>query len=97
MQRGISNKRNIFIFGNGFTRIVKITQFEEKQLDINITVNYGGMVDSCLGVASRWGYYDIVELLLKCGRIKFKNAEEVYNDEGIKIEIRNLIKSYIFL
>ena len=67
----------------------------EKQLNPNIKVTYGGMDDNCLAVASRWGYYDIVKLLLKCGKINYKNAVQVYNDNGVKLEIKKLIKSYV--
>ena len=67
----------------------------KKQLDVNIKVTYGGLDDNCLAVASRWGYYDIVKLLLECGRIKYKYVVQVYNDSNVKSEIKKLIKFYI--
>ena len=77
----------------GCTSIVNY--FLEKQLDPNIKVTYEGMDDSCLAAASRWGYYDIVKLLLECGKINYKIAEQVYNDKSTKQEIKKLIKSYV--
>ena len=78
----------------GCTDLVQF--FLEKELNPNITVKYFGMEDSCLNVACRWGFYDIVKLLLECKRL---NPEEIvkiyYNKNLYNKNIRKLLKKYL--
>ena len=52
-------------------------ELTDAELDPNIKSIYCGMEDTCLGVSCRWGFYDIVKILLECRRINPENIIEV--------------------
>ena len=77
----------------GATEIVKF--FLEKRLNPNIKAIYCDMEDSCLAVAARWNYYDIVKLILDCNRVLEDDIFEVLYNEKCSEKIKELINSYI--
>ena len=99
--------KNIFNqkLGNGKTLLYVACQegctdlvqfFLQKQLNPNIPVKYFGIEDTCLNVACRWGYYDIVKLLLECKRLNPENISETYYSKNIcNKNIKKLLKSYL--
>jgi ankyrin repeat protein len=65
------------------------------QLDINQrTQNYiGDEVEDCLGVASRWNYIKVVELLLKKGNYSDKEIFEAVKKTSSKA-VKKILKNY---
>lgn len=54
----------------------------KKNLNPNIRVNYFDMEDTCLWVSCRWGYYDIVKMLLETTLIYPNDIEKALNQES---------------
>ena len=77
----------------GATEIVKY--FLEKRLNPNIKANYYDMEDTCLAVAVRWNFYDIVKLLLESNRIYPDDIEETLENENCNEKIKELLFSHI--
>ncbi len=77
----------------GATDIVKY--FLEKKLNPNIKAIYFDMEDSCLAVAARWNYYDIVKLILDSNRVYEDDIIDILNNEKCSQKIKELIISYI--
>ena len=77
----------------GATEIVKF--FLEKRLNPNIKAIYYDMEDTCLAVAARWNYYDIVKLILESNRIDSDDIEETLENENCNEKIKNLLFSHI--
>ena len=76
----------------GNKEIVKF--FLEKNLNPNIRVYYNDNDDTCLGVAVRWGYVDIVKILLESKKINIEIIKEVLEFEDCNKKIKEmLIKS----
>lgn len=68
-----------------------------KNINPNIKVNYYDMEDTCIGVASRWNYYDIVYKLLRTNKI---NADDIVNTvekENCNKKIKKLLLDYLSL
>jgi hypothetical protein len=65
--------------------------FLSKKLNASIKSDFYGEEDSCLNVASRWGYEDIVRILLDKGGIAEKEVSEAIKLPGIKKKIFNLL------
>ena len=77
----------------GATEIVRF--FLQKRLNPNIKANYYDMEDSCLAVAARWNYYDIVKLILDSNRVYEDDIIDILNNEKCSQKIKELIISYI--
>ncbi len=77
----------------GATEIVKF--FLEKRLNPNIKAIYYDMEDTCLAVAARWNYYDIVKLILDSNRVYEDDIIDILNNEKCSQKIKELIISYI--
>ena len=77
----------------GATEIVKY--FLEKRLNPNIKAIYYDMEDTCLAVAVRWNFYDIVKLILESNRIDSDDIEETLENENCNEKIKNLLFSHI--
>ena len=77
----------------GATDIVKY--FLEKKLNPNIKAIYFDMEDSCLAVAARWNYYDIVKLILESNTVYEDDILDVLKNEKCSMKIKNLIFSFI--
>ena len=77
----------------GATEIVKY--FLEKKLNPNIKAIYYDMEDTCLAVAVRWNFYDIVKLILESNRIDSDDIEETLENENCNEKIKNLLFSHI--
>ena len=98
--------KNIFNqkLGNGKTLLYVACQegctdlvqfFLNKKLNPNIPVKYFGLEDTCLSAACRWGFYDIVKLLLECKRLDPENISNVYKSNISNSNIKNLLKKYL--
>ena len=90
----LSNGKTLFYIAcqEGNKEIVKY--FLEKNLNPNIRVYYNDNIDSCLGVAVRWNFVDIVKILLESKKIKAEIIREVLQFEDCNKKIREmLIKS----
>ena len=77
----------------GATEIVKY--FLEKRLNPNIKAIYYDMEDTCLAVAVRWNFYDIVKLILESNRIYPDDIEETLENENCNEKIKELLFSHI--
>ena len=99
----LPDDKNIFNqkLGNGKTLLYVACQegctdlvqfFLNNQLNPNIPVKYFGLEDTCLSVASRWGFYEIVKLLLECKRLDPENITDVYYSNISNSNIKNLLK-----
>jgi len=90
----LSNGKTLFYIAcqEGNKEIVKY--FLEKNLNPNIRVYYNDNIDSCLAVAVRWNFVDIVKILLESKKIKAEIIREVLQFEDCNKKIREmLIKS----
>ena len=90
----LSNGKTLFYIAcqEGNKEIVKY--FLEKNLNPNIRVYYDDNIDSCLAVAVRWNFVDIVKILLESKKIKAEIIREVLQFEDCNKKIREmLIKS----
>ena len=69
----LSNGKTLFYIAcqEGNKEIVKY--FLEKNLNPNIRVYYNDNIDSCLAVAVRWNFVDIVKILLESKKINIIN------------------------
>jgi len=71
-----------------------VKYFLEKNLNPNIRVYYNDFIDSCLGVAVRWGFIDIVNILLESKKINPEIIRDVLKFEDCNKKIKEmLIKS----
>ena len=71
-----------------------VKYFLEKNLNPNIRICYNDYIDSCLGVAVRWGFIDIVKILLESKKIYPNIIREVLEFEDCNKTIKEmLIKS----
>ena len=77
----------------GNTEIVKFLL--EKKLNPNIKAIYFDMEDSCLAVAVRWNFYDIVKLILESNKIYEEDIYDILNQEKCSVKIKNLILNFI--
>ena len=73
----------------GNKEIVKY--FLEKNLNPNIRVYYNENIDSCLGVAVRWGFIDIVQILLESKKLKPEIIREVLEFEDCNKKIKEML------
>ena len=90
----LSNGKTLFYIAcqEGNKEIVKY--FLEKNLNPNIRVYYNDNIDSCLAVAVRWNFVDIVKILLESKKIKAEIIREVLQFEDCNKKIKEmLIKS----
>lgn len=62
----------------GFEEIVQYLL--NKDLNPNIRVYYYEMEDTCLWVACRWNYYNIVKMLLETKKIKTEDIEKAFDE-----------------
>jgi hypothetical protein len=77
----------------GNTEIVKFLL--EKKLNPNIKAIYFDMEDSCLAVAVRWNFFDIVKLILESNKIYEEDIYDILNQEKCSLKIKNLILNFI--
>jgi len=79
----------------GNTKIVKFLL--EKKLNPNIKAIYSdsNMEDSCLAVAVRWNFYDIVKLILETNKIYEDDIFDILNQEKCSLKIKKLILDFI--
>ena len=77
----------------GNTEIVKFLL--EKKLNPNIKAIYFDMEDSCLAVAVRWNFFDIVKLILESNKIDEEDIYDILNQEKCSLKIKNLILNFI--
>ena len=79
----------------GNTKIVKFLL--EKKLNPNIKAIYcdSNMEDSCLAVAVRWNFYDIVKLILETHKIYEDDIFDILNQEKCSLKIKKLILDFI--
>ena len=77
----------------GNTEIVKFLL--EKKLNPNIKAIYFDMEDSCLAVAVRWNFFDIVKLILESNKIYEEDIYDILNQEKCSVKIKNLILNFI--
>ena len=67
-----------------------------KKLNPNIRVHYYDMEDTCLWVASRWGYYEIVKMLLETKKIPPDDIDKALEEEyKVNKKISKLLFSYL--
>ena len=87
----LSNGKTLFYIAcqEGNKEIVKY--FLEKNLNPNIRVYYNENIDSCLGVAVRWGFIDIVQILLESKKIKPEIIREVLEFEDCNKKIKEML------
>ena len=52
------------------------------------------MEDSCLAVAVRWNFYDIVKLILETNKIYEDDIFDILNQEKCSLKIKKLILDF---
>ncbi len=51
--------------------------------------------ENCLGVACRWNYINIIEILLKTKRFLYSHVKEIINNKEINKNVKLLLENYL--